>query len=130
MITPIAVRLIQGTDLKEAIHQQIILNQIKAGNIASCVGSLSMLKIRLAGALNTLTLQEPLEIVSIMGTLTPKHAHIHISVANQKGEVLGGHLLDGSIIDTTGELIIHSYPQLTFSREYDANTGFTELSIS
>ncbi|WP_298770845.1 PPC domain-containing DNA-binding protein [uncultured Shewanella sp.] len=129
MITPLASRLTQGTDLKVAIQEVVQKNHITAGSIASCVGSLSALKIRLAGATDTLTLQEPLEIVSVMGTLTLKHTHIHLCVANQKGEVFGGHLLEGSIIDTTGELIIHHYPQLNFTREYDPNTGFTELAI-
>lgn len=129
MISPLASRLTQGADLKLAIQEVVQKNHITAGNIASCVGSLSTLKIRLAGATNTLTLKEPLEIVSVMGTLTLEHTHIHLCVANQKGEVFGGHLLEGSIIDTTGELIIHRYPQLNFTRKYDPNTGFTELAI-
>ncbi|WP_299008978.1 PPC domain-containing DNA-binding protein [uncultured Shewanella sp.] len=129
MIFPLAFRLTQGIDLKLAIQKIVKENHIRAGNIASCVGSLSTLKIRLAGATNTLTLQEPLEIISIMGTLTLEHAHIHLCVANQKGEAFGGHLLEGSIIDTTGELIVHYYPELNFVRKYDHNTGFTELSI-
>lgn len=130
MISPIATRLRKGTDVKKAIQHLVKQHQIKAGSIASCVGSLSKLTIRLAGATNTLTLQEPLEIVSLMGTLTPEHVHIHISVANQTGKVFGGHLLEDTIIDTTGELIIHQYPQLGFNREHDPSTGFTELAIS
>jgi predicted DNA-binding protein with PD1-like motif len=64
-----------------------------------------------------------------MGTLTPEHQHIHISVSDSNGRVIGGHLLEGCIIDTTAELIVHSYPGFQFSREFDSTTGFTELTV-
>ncbi|WGV98341.1 DNA-binding protein [Vibrio sp. YMD68] len=129
MLTPIAVRLTQGTDLKHAVKQLITQHNIQAGSIASCVGCLSSIHLRLAGATETLQMTAPFEIVSLMGTLTPDHQHIHISVSDNTGQVLGGHLLDGNIIDTTAELIIHHYPNLSFTREEDANTGFTELVV-
>ncbi|WP_108649911.1 PPC domain-containing DNA-binding protein [Dongshaea marina] len=130
MITPIATRLTRGADLKQSIQQLVTRHQIRAGSIASCAGCLSRLNIRLAGAAQTLKLSAPLEIVSVMGTLTPHNQHLHISVANEKGEVLGGHLLEGSIVDTTAELIIHSYSNLVFSRAADPQTGYTELEVS
>ncbi|MBD1559743.1 DNA-binding protein [Vibrio sp. S9_S30] len=128
-LIPFAFRFQRGADLKDAIESVVVEHGIRAGSIASCVGSLSCLRIRLAGAQKYLTLEEPLEIVSIMGTLTHSHQHIHISVANRKGEVFGGHLMPGSIIDTTAELIIHSYNTMVFTREFDMSTGFTELVI-
>ncbi|MFC1236241.1 PPC domain-containing DNA-binding protein [Vibrio sp. F74] len=130
MITPIAIRFMQGADLKESIAQLVSLHKIHAGSIASCVGCLSSVSLRLAGAQKTLQLNGSLEIVSVMGTLTPEHQHIHLSVSDDTGRVIGGHLLDGSIIDTTVELIVHHYPTLTFSREFDNTTGFTELVVS
>ncbi len=130
MLIPIAIRFTQGADLKKSIAQLVTQHNIQAGSIASCVGCLSSVNLRLAGAKTTLQLDEPLEIVSIMGTLTPQHQHIHISVSDTTGRVFGGHLLDGTIIDTTAELIIHHYPSLQFSREFDDTTGFTELVVS
>ncbi|OEE36008.1 DNA-binding protein [Vibrio genomosp. F10 str. ZF-129] len=129
MLTPIAVRLTQGTDLKQAIQRLITQHNIQAGSIASCVGCLSSIHLRLAGATERLQMTAPFEIVSVMGTLTPDHQHIHISVSDNTGQVLGGHLLDGNIIDTTAELIVHHYSNLSFTREEDANTGFTELVV-
>ena len=77
MITPIAVRLVKGDDLKLAIQHLVDEHNIQAASIASCVGCFTQFNIRLAGATQTLELNEPLEIVSIMGTLTPEHQHIH-----------------------------------------------------
>ena len=129
MITPIAVRLTRGQDLKLSIQELVNQHQISAGTIASCVGCVSIINLRLANADQTLQIDAPFEIVSVMGTLTPNHQHIHISVADEQGKVIGGHLLEGTLIATTAELILHTYPELTFSREHDESTGYTELVI-
>ena len=129
MITPIAVRLTKGDDLKRSLQRLVTEQGIQAGSIASCVGCLTHFHVRLAGATQTLLLNEPVEIVSVMGTLTPDHQHVHLSVARQNGEVIGGHLLEGCLIDTTAELILHQYHNLSFGREPDPQTGFTELTV-
>ncbi|MDN3702413.1 PPC domain-containing DNA-binding protein [Vibrio artabrorum] len=130
MITPIATRLTRGQDLKLEIQRLVTTHNISAGSIASCVGCVSQLNIRLANANNTKRVQAPFEIVSVMATLTPNHQHIHLSVADEKGNVIGGHLLEGTLIATTAELIVHRYDTLTFDREHDDSTGYTELTIS
>ncbi|CAH7242983.1 DUF296 domain-containing protein [Vibrio chagasii] len=130
MITPIATRLTRGQDLKLELQKLVTKHNVAAGSIASCVGCVSQLNIRLANANHTKLIQAPFEIVSVMATLTPNHQHVHISVADENGDVIGGHLLEGTIITTTAELILHRYDTLTFSREYDDSTGYTELSIS
>ena len=129
MITPIAVRLTRGQDLKQAIQSLVKQHQISAGSIASCVGCVSSIRLRLANADHTLEIEAPFEIVSVMGTLTPDHQHIHISLADETGKVIGGHLLEGTVIATTAELILHTYPDFTFTREHDESTGYTELVI-
>lgn len=128
-INVIATRLTKGMDLKRSLAKIVKDHNIKAGSVASCVGCISTLNLRLAGAESTLSKCEPFEIVSVMGTLTPEHQHVHISVSDKQGHVWGGHLMEGTLIDTTVELIIHSYPDLTFSRKMDESTGYTELVI-
>ncbi|ELP5727532.1 DUF296 domain-containing protein [Vibrio vulnificus] len=127
-INVIAKRLEYGADLKREIANIVIEHNITAGSIAACTGCLSEVKLRLAGAQSTLCVSEPFEIVSITATLTPDHQHVHISVADQQGRVYGGHLLEGNLVDTTAELIIHSYPEMLFQRVWDESTGFSELS--
>lgn len=128
-INVIATRLTKGMDLKRSLAKIVKDHNIKAGSVASCVGCISTLNLRLAGAESTLSKSEPFEIVSVMGTITPEHQHVHISVSDKQGHVWGGHLMEGTLIDTTAELIIHSYPDLTFSRKMDESTGYTELVV-
>lgn len=43
----------------------------------------------------TVSLDERFEIVSLTGTLSRHGAHLHISIADFQGNVVGGHLMDG-----------------------------------
>jgi predicted DNA-binding protein with PD1-like motif len=102
----------------------------QAGCLISAVGSLSVAQLRLAGAAEATAIHGELEILSLSGTLSPDGAHLHIAVADRRGEVLGGHLCAGSLVRTTAELVIGLLPEWRFSRQLDPATGFAELRIS
>ncbi|MBY5946089.1 PPC domain-containing DNA-binding protein [Photobacterium rosenbergii] len=129
MLTPHAFRLTLGADLKRSILAFVRQKGIKAGSLLSCVGCLSHASIRLANESESLELKGPLEILTLSGTLTPDHVHLHISVADKTGRVYGGHLQDGSIVSFTAEVCLAEYANLSFSREQDDTTGFTELVV-
>lgn len=69
------------------------------------------------------------EIVSITGTLSTDGVHIHISVSDEEGNTIGGHLKDGCIINTTAEVCLLEFENIKFLREFDNNTGYKELII-
>ncbi|MCQ1059853.1 PPC domain-containing DNA-binding protein [Photobacterium sp. DNB23_23_1] len=129
MLTPHAFRLTLGTDLKSSILAYVQQQDIKAGSLLSCVGCLSHASIRLANESESLELAGPLEILTLSGTLTPEHVHLHISVADKSGRVYGGHLQEGSMVSYTAEVCLAEYTDLSFTREPDATTGFTELVV-
>ena len=94
----------------------------------SGVGCLTAVDIRLADETKTMHLDGPLEILTLAGTVTPAHLHLHISVADKDGRVYGGHLIEGTVLYTC-EVCGLAYQNLVFSREYDEDTGFTELKV-
>ncbi|MGI9280971.1 MAG: PCC domain-containing protein [Endozoicomonas sp.] len=63
------------------------------------------------------------------GTVCPSGLHLHICVADKKGQVLGGHLKPGSIIDTTAEIVVGILKDTCFTREVDGETGYLELVV-
>jgi hypothetical protein len=73
--------------------------------------------------------KQRLEVVSLVGTLSPSGKHLHISVSDEHGNVFGGHLLAGTVF-TTLELVIGVIQNMSFSREIDPATGYKELVIS
>jgi predicted DNA-binding protein with PD1-like motif len=72
---------------------------------------------------------EPMEIVSLTGTLSSEGLHVHISLAGPDGACFGGHLVHGCIVDTTAELVIGELPEVEFRRLLDHSTGYRELSV-
>ena len=127
-IMNVCFRLGPGEDLKRFIEDYAIKERI-SGVVVSGVGSLKHLKIRLADGKTVLERKAEFEIVSLTGTLSPDGVHLHISVADTEGDVIGGHLKDGCIINTTCELCIDVYNDIVFSRVYDEKTGYKELQV-
>lgn len=125
----IVVRLHKGDLLKESIKDICIINNIKAGVVVSSVGSLNKARIRNAGATDVKEFNEPLEIISLNGTVSIERIHLHISVSNKDYNVYGGHLMDGSIVNTTVELVILDLDNYEFAKEFDENTKYNELKI-
>lgn len=124
-----AFRLHPGDDLKRSIRDFIEAEQIGAGWVAACVGSLTEYQIRFANAAAGTKASGYFEIVSLSGTVSTNGIHLHISVSDQTGRTVGGHLLDECRVYTTAEIVIQSAPDLVFSREYDSATKSNELTI-
>jgi hypothetical protein len=75
------------------------------------------------------TFVEPMEIVSLTGTLCLEGLHVHISLARRDGSCIGGHLAQGCIVNTTAELVIGELPRVEFRRPLDSAIGYHELSV-
>ncbi|MFH1430238.1 MAG: PPC domain-containing DNA-binding protein [Candidatus Uhrbacteria bacterium] len=127
----LAFRLKSGQLLKEEIEKRT--QDINAGVLLSIVGALENVNLRMAGA--TPDVQDlrnfsgPFEIVSGTGTISSDGCHIHISVADKQGDVIGGHLKDGCRVTITVEVVIGVLEGVSFSRVYDGETGFEELDV-
>ncbi len=128
-----AFRLTPGTDLKAGLERLSKAHALTAGFILTCVGSLSHARLRMPGALGEAevfkTFKEPMEIVSLAGTLCVDGVHVHISLSRRDGACIGGHLSLGCLVNTTAELVIGEAPHLEFRRPLDPATGCGELSI-
>jgi len=69
------------------------------------------------------------EIVSLVGTLGRDGGHLHLCAADGDGVAFGGHLLDGSLVFTTAEVVVAELTDAEFRREPDPATGFRELIV-
>jgi predicted DNA-binding protein with PD1-like motif len=128
----IATRLTDGQDLMTEIKKLVEEHGVHAGVILSAVGSLSTSTIRVPvinGAVRYIH-PENLEIDNLHGTVSINGVHLHISVSDINGVVLGGHLKEGCIVRTTCELVIGILDNTIFKREPDTLTGFDELVIN
>ncbi len=123
------IRLKPGADLKGALADYARNNNLTSAAIVTCVGSLAEVNLRLASAKEYYQQINNYEIVSLVGTLANTGLHLHISLADANGKVIGGHLMDGNIIHTTAEIVIVELMNYQFKREYEPITGYKELEI-
>ncbi len=125
----IAIRLKPGDDLKQSLLRYCRKQQIEAAFILSGIGSLSKASIRFANQEKATVIESKLEIITLDGTLSQYGAHLHISVSNSEGAVIGGHLMEGTQIFTTGEILLGLVPNIRFMRQLDLETGYHELQV-
>lgn len=129
----LVTRLKPGAELRSQIEKLAEAHNIKAGYIITCVGGLSHVTCRMAGATpakqDVRDFKAEYEIISLVGTVSTNGCHLHISFSDKAGKTLGGHLKSATI-NPTAEIVIGIEDSLTFSRKLDDETGFDELTVS
>ena len=124
----IVERLKPGDDSQSAFKRIASAHKLKAGVIVSAVGSLSSASLRFAGANEGTTIEGPLEVVSVTGTISDSSMHVHLSLSDSTGKTVGGHLMHGCKVFTTIELVILDLSdEWTFERTIDEATTYLEL---
>ena len=122
-------RLRRGSDLLKALQEYARTRRIAAGTVVSGVGCVTRARVRDASGVTVRELNEPLEIVSLMGTLSAARTHLHLALAREDLTVLGGHLMEGCIVNTTAEVVLLELDGVRFGAEWDGETGYDELAI-
>lgn len=126
---PLPVRLRPKQDLRLALESVPSESKVSAAFVLQGMGSLSVARIRFAGMSEATELRGDLEILTLSGSLSPDGVHLHITVADAEGRVVGGHVAQGCVVRTTAEILLALLPDYQFSREPDAESGWDELVI-
>jgi uncharacterized protein len=129
MIKTHPLRLKPGADLRKEIEAYAKGNNIQAGWVASCAGSLTHYNIRFANQSSGSKGEGHFEIVNLSGTVSSNGVHIHISISDSTGKTTGGHLLDGNIVYTTAEIILQEDDGFVFTTPWEGTTPWEELQI-
>lgn len=123
------LRLKPDEDLRQSLQNFALEQNITAGFIMTVAGSLKEASIRFANQDKAIVLKNHFEILTLNGTIATTGCHLHITISDRYGHVIGGHLVDGCIIYTTAEIIIGSSDEFNFIRNIDQETGYPELEI-
>jgi uncharacterized protein len=123
-------RLRPGDDLLESIHSYASAHHLHAAVVLTAVGSLTHASIRYANQPDAAQSSGHFEIVSLVGTVEEGGEHLHLSLAAENGMMIGGHLMPGCKIYTTGEIALGELQGARFTREVDKEgSGWEELKI-
>ncbi|SEN25106.1 hypothetical protein SAMN05428959_101867 [Duganella sp. CF517] len=123
------LRLQPGDDVRGAVVAALLASGHRAGFVLQGIGSLHVAQLRYAGQPQATALHGDLEILTLAGAIAPDGAHLHMSVADARGQVFGGHVGPGCVVRTTAELLLALLPDHRFRREHDPRTGYPELRI-
>ncbi len=124
-----AFRLRRGQDLLKELFRFAWEHDLRGAVILSCVGCLSHWRLRDAGGVQACEKTEPVEIVSATGTISRERLHLHISLSREDLSTIGGHLLEGCIVNTTAEIVLLELESCSFSSLFHPETGYDELII-
>lgn len=124
-----AFRLKPGEDLRAGIEAFVKQENIQAGWVMTCVGSLTQTNLRFANQPNGTKANGHFEIVSLVGTVSVNGSHLHLSVSDSLGQTTGGHLLNENLVYTTAEIVLGESLHHVFTREKDGTTPWEELQV-
>lgn len=125
-----AFRLKPGADPIAGLRAAFAASGARAGAVVTCVGSLTRAMIRHANRPETTPYEGHFEITSLVGAVDPEGEHLHLTIADGEGRAFGGHLMPGSSVYTTAEIVLLLLPALVFRREPCAESGYDELTIT
>jgi|SRR5271157_678481 len=121
-------RILEDEDLFESIKRTADSNTIRAGFFL-VIGSLkrAALGYYKGGKYDTIQLEGPLEIASCTGNIVVDEkeevvVHAHIVISDEKCRAFGGHLMKGSKVGATAELIMVEATGIYIQRVYDEKT--------
>ncbi|XP_059145980.1 bifunctional protein GlmU-like [Physella acuta] len=124
------LRLHPGQEITGTLLEFVRANNLTSAFVLSCVGSVTKAQLRMAAGELIRYFEGHYEIVSLVGTLSGgERGHLHISLSDEHGEVIGGHVIGDLIVYTTAEVMIGNTAGVAFSRPLDQETGFDELVI-
>jgi predicted DNA-binding protein with PD1-like motif len=123
------LRVMPNADLRRALEATLADRGVAAAFVIGGIGSLRQARLRFAGRNEPEALSGDLEILTLAGSISTDGAHLHMSVADANGRVVGGHVAYDCLVRTTAEVLIALLPEWSFAREPDPGTGFRELVI-
>ncbi len=124
------LRLPPGLDLRGALEALAREDPGLSGFVVCGIGSLESPVLRFADQEEGTVLTGPQEVLTLAGSVSPDGAHLHLLVADERGQNRGGHLCHGSRVRTTMEILLLCPEGWQLGRERDAATGHLELTIS
>ena len=130
------VRLAEGDDLLETIRSSAEGNGIRAAAVV-LIGGLrnAVFGCYKNGDYVYTRLDGPLEIASCTGNVAVDEkgevvVHSHLVVSNEKAEAFGGHLMLGSHVGPTAELMLFEATGVDLRRLFDEKTRLKLLKLS
>lgn len=130
----VAIRLKPGTDVLHGLEEACRRAGINNGAILSAIGSLSEVRfcdpIEIAGKRARygygppLQMEGPIELLNASGLIchddeNVTNLHIHVTLSDKNGQARGGHLVEGTKVLLTTDVVIGEIDGVIMGRKFD-----------
>lgn len=138
MASPMSVhvlRLMPGDDVAAALDAAVARLRLRAAFVLTAVGSLRAATLRFANAPSPTPLAPHApggtwEVLGLVGTLSRDGCHVHATLGDGGGCVVGGHVSAGCVVYTTLELVLGEAEGVAFTRPVCGVSGWDELVVT
>ena len=133
-VETLVVGLGPGEMLLESIREAIKKAGFRNGAVISAAGTLKTCRMHfvedtgLPPKDRIVTVEPPLELVSLSGVIADGEPHLHVVVSRRDEAVYAGHLEEGSEVLYLAEVAIVGWQDIMMKRQPDKNTGVKLLS--
>ncbi len=139
----VVIRLAPGADLLGGMQSACERYGIRNGVVISAIGSLACVRFCDVEALpekkcgygygRILTLDDTIELTSAGGVICSDdegniNLHVHISMSDKTGKAYGGHLVQGTRVLMTADIVLGEIEGVSMLREYDPEMDVYLLS--
>ena len=107
---PHSLKLSPESDLKNSIKEYSLSNNLY-GYVSGVVGNLRTVCIQCPRNLEINKFEGNLEILSLSGNFNKGYVHLHLSFADERCNVFGGHLEEGCIVKKGTDILLLSFDQ-------------------
>jgi predicted DNA-binding protein with PD1-like motif len=128
----ILIRFDKGDLLLEGIQEVVDKEDIKSGVIVSGIGTFEYCIMHMItttgypGHDEFVTIEGPLELLSVSGLVADGKPHLHITVSDTE-KAYGGHLEPGSRVCYLAEICLVELPDANLTRIAHPSTGTMQL---
>ena len=127
-----------GADVLECLEKLVKEENIRAGAIITGIATLTKMRVRSLDSIpkdfpkvqpkeNIFEVEGPLEVLNMSGIIFVRDkdvaVHPHITACDADGKMYGGHLMPGSIVYMTCELVVGEFAGLTMGSKFDTRVG-------
>ena len=120
--------LSSGADVYNLLSQ-LEINDNSTSFLISAVGDLSKVSFKCPLNQKPIIIEKKLEIITLSGYLRSKESHIHVSVSDDNCRVFGGHLLSGSTVLKSLDILIGVIPDLKQKSLFNAKNDCSCVDI-
>lgn len=97
--------LYKGQDIQQEIRNHLLQEECQKGTIVSCIGLLSSVYLSLDGETGR-QINGLLGIAQLSGMIWQEEDHLHISLFDEEGRPLIGHLLKEAIVEEETHIVL------------------------